>query len=131
MAAAAPARARPRRAATAPAPSPGPRPRPQRSPAGRPRPVARPRIAGGVLWIVVLAVLLAGIVAVNVAALRLNLESQELEQRRQDLQAENATTASKLSSLGAASRVEMTARGRLGLVDAVGASYVKARRPKR
>jgi len=76
-------------------------------------------------------VLLAGIVAVNVAALRLNLESQELEQRRQDLQAENATAASKLSGLAAASRVEMTARGRLGLVDAEGASYVKARRPKR
>lgn len=131
MAAAAPARARPRRAATAPAPSPRPRPRPQRSAARRPRPAARPRVAGGVLWIVVLAVLLAGIVAVNVAALRLNLESQELEQRRQDLQAENATAASKLSSLGAASRVEMTARGRLGLVDAEGASYVKARRPKR
>ena len=131
MAAAAPARARPRRAATAPAPSPRPRPRPQRSPARRPRPAARPRVAGGVLWIVVLAVLLAGIVAVNVAALRLNLESQELEQRRQDLQAENATAASQLSSLGAASRVEMSARGRLGLVDAVGASDVKARRPKR
>lgn len=103
--------------------------RPRRRPSARA--VPKPRPFGGVVWIVVLAVLLAGIVAVNVAALRLNLESQELEQRRQDLQAENATAASKLSSLGAASRVEMTARGRLGLVDAVGASYVKARRPKR
>ena len=35
----------------------------------RPR-AARPRVAGGVLWIVLVAVLLAGIVAVNVAALR-------------------------------------------------------------
>jgi cell division protein FtsL len=84
-----------------------------------------------VLWIVLVAALLAGIVAVNVAALRLNLQSQELEQRRQDLQAQNATAASKLSSLGAASRVESTARGRLGLVDAEAASYVKVRRPGR
>jgi len=127
-AAPAPARARPRRAASAPAPRP--RPRPQRQPARRARPAARPRVAGGALWIVLVAVLLAGIVAVNVAALRLNLESQRLEERRQDLLAANAALASDLSSLGAASRVESAARGRLGLVDAEGASYVRVRRPK-
>ncbi len=126
MAAAAPARARPRRA-----PAPAPRPRPQRSAEPRARPAARPRVAGGVVWIVLVAVLLAGIVAVNVAALRLNLESQRLEERRQDLVANNAALTSELSSLGAASRVESAARGRLGLVDAEGASYVKVRRPRR
>lgn len=127
MAATARAHARPQRAA----PAPAPRPRPRRAPARRPRPAPRPRVAGGVLWIALVAVLLAGIVAVNVAALRLNLESQRLEERRQELQAENAGAASRLSSLGAASRVETAARGRLGLVDAEQASYVRARPPKR
>lgn len=129
MAAAAPARARPQRAA--PAPAPRTRPRPQRAPARRPRPVARPRVAGGVVWIVLVAALLAGIVAVNVAALRLNLQSQRLEERRQELVADNVALASELSGLGAASRVESAARGRLGLVDAEAASYVKVRRPGR
>ena len=129
MAAAAPARARPRRAA--PAPAPRPRPRPKQAATRRARPAARPRVAGGVVWIVLLAALLAGIVAVNVAALRLNLESQRLEEQRQELLADNAALTSELSSLGAASRVESAARGRLGLVDAEGASYVKARRPGR
>jgi hypothetical protein len=53
----------------------------------RPRRLARPRrlprvaertVAGGVLWIVVVAVLLAGIVALNVAVLRLNVRLDEL-----------------------------------------------------
>jgi cell division protein FtsL len=84
-------------------------------------------VAGGVIWIVLVAALLAGIVAVNVAALRLSLESQRLEERRQNLLADNAALTSDLSSLGAASRVESTARGRLGLVDAAAATYVKAK----
>ena len=41
---------------------------------------------GGVVWIVVLAVLLAGIVAVNVAVLQLNVRLDELGRERVQLQ---------------------------------------------
>jgi cell division protein FtsL len=120
---AAPARApaRPRR--VAPPPPPG---RPRRPPArrARTRPRGRFRIAGGVVWIGLVAMLLAGIVAVNVAALRLNLESQRLEERKQDLLAENATAASELSSLASAARIEAVARTSLGLVPAEETRYV-------
>jgi cell division protein FtsL len=72
-------------------------------------------VAGSVVWIVLIAALLAGIVAVNVAALRLNLESQRLEQRKDELLTENAAAASELSSLASASRIEATAARELGL----------------
>lgn len=121
MSVAVPARApaRPRRAA--------PSAPPRRPPAPRTPPRARFRIAGGVVWIGLVAVLLAGIVAVNVAALRLNLESQRLEERKQDLLAENATTASELASLASAARIEAVARTSLGLVPADETRYVAAR----
>ena len=106
-------------------PAPKPPPRPRRPVPGRRR---RPRVAGGVVWIALVALLLAGIVAVNVAALRLNLESQRLEERKQDLLAENATAASELSSLTSAARIEEVARGSLGLVPAEDTRYVRVRR---
>jgi cell division protein FtsL len=122
VAVAAPARTRPERAAPRPAPKTRPR---QAQP--RPRPAARPRprIAGGVVWIVLVAVLLAGIVAVNVAALRLNLESQDLEARKEQLRGENAAASSELSSLAAAARVEQVARDDLGLVEPTQVTYVR------
>lgn len=123
MAAAAPATARPRRAA-----APAPARQPARQPARRPRPVARPRVAGGVVWIVLIAALLAGIVALNVAALRLNLETQRLDQRKDELVADTAASASELSSLGAATRVESVGVRELGLVEADRVTYVRARR---
>ena len=85
-------------------------------------------MAGGVVWIALVGLLLAGIVAVNVAALRLNLESQRLEERRQDLLAENATAASEVSSLTSAARIEEVARRSLGLVPAEDPRYVRVRR---
>ena len=111
---------RPQRAA------PRPAPRPRRSPAPRARPAARPRVAGGVLWIVMVAALLAGVVAVNVAALQLNVESQRLDERRDKALAANAAAQSELSSLGAATRIEAAARS-LGLVAPVETSYVRIR----
>ncbi len=122
MAVAAPAPARPRRAAPAPAP------RPVRAPARRARPAPRPRVAGGVLWIVLIAALLAGIVAVNVAALRLNLETQRLEQRKDELLTVTAASASELSSLGSAARVESVGMRELGLAQADRVTYVHIRR---
>lgn len=116
----APGRTRPQRAAPKTRP-PAPA---RRAPA---RSAARPRIAGGVLWIVLVAVLLAGIVAVNVAALRLNLESQRLEEQRDKLAASNADRKSELSSLAAAARVEAVGKAS-GLTLAAEPAYVRARR---
>jgi cell division protein FtsL len=64
---------------------------------------------------------------VNVAALRLNLESQRLEERSEKLQADNALAASELSSLASAERVEAAARATLRLTEPVATSYVRAR----
>jgi len=56
----------------------------------QPRAVPRRRLAGGVVWIGVVAVLLTGIVAVNVAVLRLNLRLDNLNQEKARLRTENA-----------------------------------------
>ncbi|MBA2332819.1 MAG: cell division protein FtsL [Actinobacteria bacterium] len=105
------------RAADAHAHAPAlPRPRPRRKPAARP--LARPRPFGGVLWIVVLGALLAGVVAVNVAVLQLNVRLDDLGRERIQLRADNARLSSQLSSAAAAARIEAQARKRLGLVPA-------------
>ncbi len=61
--------------------------------AARPRPRARAvphrRLASGVVWIGLLAVLLTGIVALNVAVLQLNLQLDRLGQERARLRTEN------------------------------------------
>jgi cell division protein FtsB len=60
-----------------------PRPRPRK------RAVPHRRLAGGVVWIGLLAVLLTGIVALNVAVLQLNLQLDQLGQERARLRTEN------------------------------------------
>jgi len=72
-------------------------------------------LRGGVTWIVVLAVLLAGLVAVNVAVLQLNVRMDELSQDRVRLRAENASLEATLSSTQATPRIQMLARKRLGV----------------
>ena len=88
-----------------------------RAPARRER-RARRSTAGGVAWIVVLAVLLAGVVAVNVAVLRLNVRLDRESQRRIELQDDIARLQSQLSSAAASARVLREARVKLGLVPA-------------
>jgi cell division protein FtsL len=99
---------------TAPAPvaEPTRRPRPQRQRA------RRPSLLGGVLSIAALAVLLAGVVALNVAVLQLNLRLDELARERANLRAANASLAAQLSSAAATPQVEALAQERLGLVPA-------------
>lgn len=83
-----------------------------------PRRTAKERsLAGGVLWIVLLAALLAGIVALNVAVLRLNMQLEQLARERAELRAHNAELASRISSSAAAPKIETIARS-LGLVRA-------------
>jgi hypothetical protein len=90
----------------------------------RPRPPSRKaavnrqrRMAGSVVWIGVIAVLLAGIVAVNVAVLRLNLRLDDLSRERARLQADNAAKESQLASAASSGHLELAAK-RAGLVPA-------------
>jgi len=92
--------------------------RPRRRPATRTAVVAKVRPFGGVVWIVVLAVLLAGIVAVNVAVLQLNVRLDELGRERVQLRADTNRLSSQLSSASANARIESEARAKLGLVRA-------------
>lgn len=78
------------------------------------------RLTGGVLWIAVVAALLAGVVATNVAVLRLNMNLDRLGRERADLQAQNAQLSSQLSSAASASRIQGLAASRLGWVPATG-----------
>ena len=75
------------------------------------------RLTGGIFWISAFAVLLAGVVAVNVAVLRVNMTVGNLNKQQLELQAENATLASQVSSAGSSFRIEQAAR-QLGLVPA-------------
>ena len=56
------------------------------------------RLAGGVVWIVTVAALLAGVVAVNVAVLQLNLGLDGVNRQRAQLKADIAADQAKLAS---------------------------------
>ena len=78
--------------------------------------VGRGAFTGGVFWIVVVGVLLAGVVAINVFVLRLNVELDGLRRTRAEMKAEIATTRAQLSSASANARIETEAAAKLGLV---------------
>lgn len=69
-------------------------------------------------WIGVVAVLLAGVVAVNVAVLRLNVRLDNLSGERTRLRADNAALQSRIASAAASLRIEQLAESRLGLAPA-------------
>jgi cell division protein FtsL len=91
-----------------------------------PRRSAHRRLTGGIVWIAVFAVLLTGVVAVNVAVLRLNMNVSRLDKQELQLRAENQALASQVSSAASASRIESTAH-KLGLVPApaIDTSYLE------
>lgn len=91
---------------------------PRRRPRTTPKRRARTRPFGGVVWIVLLAVLLAGVVAVNVAVLQLNVRLDELGRERIQLQGETRRLSSQLSSASATARIASQAKTKLGLVEA-------------
>jgi cell division protein FtsL len=86
----------------------------------RPRPRVRKerRVSTGVLWIAVVGALLAGIVAINVAVLRLKVKDDNLGRQRVSLLEEKAQLASQLSSAASTSRIQDAAHHKLGLVPA-------------
>jgi cell division protein FtsL len=96
------------------------RSRPSRA---RPKPVTKPRarrrkakakggVAGGLAWIIVGSVLLAGIVALNVAVLRLNIRLDHLNNQSQQLQAQNAALGAKVSEAVSSPRIQALAKTR-------------------
>jgi cell division protein FtsL len=125
-------------ASFAPAQAPAHRaPQPRQAPrrATRPRriaqPAASPRVAGGVLWIVVVAALLAGIVALNVAVLRLNVQVEQLDRQREELAAKRDALQTELSTMAAGGRVDSAAMKKLGLVAPASTSYLRLKSPGR
>jgi cell division protein FtsL len=74
-------------------------------------------LSGGVAWIVLFALLLAGVVTINVAVLRLNLQLDETGRERADLRNDVARLRSEISSAAATRRIERLAQGELGLVE--------------
>ena len=103
------------RAATAralPAPS---RPRPRPRPRAKRKVEPRRRVAGGVVWIGLVAALLAGVVALNVAVLRLNVRLDETQRERNQLRADNAQLSTEIAAKAASGRIVGLASGQLGL----------------
>ena len=88
---------------------------------------SRAPFAGGVAWIVVVGVLLAGIVALNVLVLQLNMQFDGLSRERAQLRADNALLRSRLSSASANVRIEDAATAKLGLqaADSLTTTYVR------
>ena len=87
----------------------------------------RAPFAGGVAWIVLVGALLAGIVAINVVVLQLNMQFDRLGRERAQLKADNALLRSQLSSASANVRIEEAATVKLGLVaaDPLTTTYVR------
>ncbi len=87
-------------------------------PVARPRPRKKARKAsarGGILWIVVGGILLAGVVFVNVAVLQLNLRLDSANSDRANLLAQNAALQTQYSQLMSSPRVNAAATTQLGL----------------
>jgi hypothetical protein len=76
---------------------------------------SRRRLGGGVAWIVVLGGLLAGVVAVNVLVLQLNVRLDRLGSERAQLKADTAGLRVRLSSASSSLHVGTQARAKLGL----------------
>jgi hypothetical protein len=71
----------------------------------RVRATGQRRLAGGVAWIVVVAALLAGVVAVNVAVLQLNLGLDGVNRQRAQLKADIAADEAKLAGTKRTARI--------------------------
>ena len=80
-------------------------------------------MAGGLAWIVVSAVLLTGVVALNVVVLRLNMQLDRTGRDRANLRAENQLLQAEVSSAAASARIQTLAKAR-GFVPAQETTYV-------
>ena len=104
-------------------PAPAPRRRKPRTVERPARPVrsrrrlTRRRVRAHIVWMILFALLLSGVVAVNVAVLRAHVAVSRLDEEKAQLRAQNQALASRLSAASSAPRVEAAAR-RMGLVQA-------------
>ena len=91
----------------------------QAAPRAVPRRRVRPRrmTAGGAVWVVVLAALLGGIVALNVAALRDSIEVNRLQAHAQQVQDENRLLRNEVTNLSSPTSIGAAAQ-KLGMVPA-------------
>ena len=94
------------------------------------KPAPRRRVAGGVVWIGVVGVLLAGVVALNVAVLRLNMQLDDVGRERTQLRAENAQLNTQIAARAASGRIVSVAQDQLGVapVTAENRTYLDLRR---
>jgi cell division protein FtsL len=83
-----------------------------------------------VVWILVVAALLAGIVALNVGVLRLNMEGEQLDEEYNRLVTRHQELEAEFSRTAAAGRIEGLALHRLGLVRAEDRRYLPLLPPK-
>jgi hypothetical protein len=93
----------------------------------------RPRVnplRNGVALIVIVAALLAGLVAVNVAVLQLNVRLDRLGRDRAQLREQNAELASRFSSAKASPLIQQRAE-QMGLVPADPAHVTYVELPRR
>jgi cell division protein FtsL len=95
-------------AATVAEPAARPRPRPRRR-------ASRAHARGGILWIAIGGILLAGVVFVNVAVLQLNLRLDSANADRAKLLAGNASLQAEYSRLVASPRITAAATKQFGL----------------
>ena len=112
-------------------PAAQPKGRPAASVRSRRKPTQR-RVRGHIVWMILFALLLFGVVAVNVAVLRARVAVSQLDDERAKLDARNQELASALSAADSAPRIEAAAR-RLGLIQASGGntSYLDLTAPGR
>ena len=94
--------------------------RPAASVRSRRKPTER-RVRGHIVWMILFALLLFGVVAVNVAVLRAHVAVSRLDDQRAQLEAKNQALQSELSAVNSAPRIETEAR-RLGYVQASAAN---------
>ena len=90
--------------------------RPAASVRSRRKPTQR-RVRAHIVWMILFAFLLFGVVFVNVAVLRAHVAVSRLDDERARLEARNQALASELSAANSAPRIEAAAR-RLGLIRA-------------
>jgi hypothetical protein len=116
----APAPAAPARPRRRPAPA-TPAPRRERARAARPA-LARPRagrspVGAGVIWVLLLATLFGGIVALNVGALRNSIAASRIDGEAAALRSQNSDLASQIVAHSGYGRISQLARN-LGMVQA-------------
>jgi cell division protein FtsL len=90
----------------------------------------RPHVGRGVVWIAVIAALLAGIVALNVVVLQLRIERGRLQSDIVTIRRQNDEIASEISGAASVGRIEGAAR-RMGLVEPVRTTYLELATPRR